>query len=74
LLCVVHKTKVVAFLAENPNIMTDYYSGIDATELKRRPDMAKAAFIEIREKTSAEILEFAKKHELAHVCVSELIT
>lgn len=53
--------------------MNDYYTALDATEVKRRPDLAKAAYVEIREKTPAEILEFAKKHELVHICVSELL-
>lgn len=50
LLCVVPKAKQVQFFAEINSIMADYYEAVDATELKRRPDVAKLNFAELKEK------------------------
>lgn len=71
LLCVVHRNKAAAFLEETATLMNDYYAALDATELKRRPEVAKSAFAELRENSAAQILDFCQKHELVHLAVAE---
>jgi hypothetical protein len=50
LLCVLNKTRLEAFIEETATIMTEYYTSMDATDIKRRPEMAKIAVAEIRDK------------------------
>ncbi len=71
LLCVVHRNKVEAFLAETGTLMNDFYAVLDASETKRRPDLAKSALAEMRETPAASILEFCKKHAIADLAVAE---
>lgn len=59
LLCVINKTKLQAFLAETGNLMNEYYTTLNASELKRHADQAKAMFHEIRERPAADVNQFA---------------
>lgn len=67
LLCVVPKMKYQLFLSDTIEMMDDFYQGVDATELKRRPDQAKSAFNELREKGQEAIETFLEHHEMSNM-------
>jgi len=51
--------------------MDEYYTAQNATDIKRRPELAKQALRELNEKPAVEILEFCTSHKIIDLSVTK---
>jgi len=64
LLIVVQQNKFADMKQTLSTLMTDYYEGIDSSELKRVEDLARARYNDMREHNEEEFKRFVHKYEL----------
>lgn len=67
LLVVLPKLKIDLFIAEQNNIMTEYYQMMDENEKKRSNDYARTRLNDLKEKQGQDLTAFLEKFELGHV-------
>ena len=67
LLVVLPKLKIDLFIAEQNNIMTEYYQMMDENEKKRSNDHARTRLNELKEKQGHDLTVFLEKYELGQV-------